>query len=58
MDVSAGCTGYIYGLVTAASLMDTLNLNAVLVIASEALSYYADWTDRATCVLLETARAP
>jgi len=51
MDVSAGCTGYIYGLVTGASLMDTLNLNAVLVIASEALSYYTDWTDRATCVL-------
>lgn len=51
MDVSAGCTGFVYSLVTAASLMETLGRDVALVIASEALSNYADWTDRATCVL-------
>jgi 3-oxoacyl-[acyl-carrier-protein] synthase III len=51
MDVSAGCSGFIYSLSTAASLMDTLNLEAALVISSETLSTYTDWTDRSTCVL-------
>lgn len=51
MDLSAGCTGFVYSLVTAASLMETLKLDVALVIASETLSNYVDWTDRATCVL-------
>ncbi len=51
MDISAGCTGFVFALITAASLMDTLNIDNALVIASETLSKYADWTDRRTCVL-------
>ena len=51
MDISAGCTGFIYALVTAASLMDTLGVNSAIVTASEVLSRYLDWTDRSTCVL-------
>lgn len=51
MDVSAGCTGFIYALVSAASLMETLNVDAALVVSSETLSKYTDWTDRSTCVL-------
>ncbi len=51
MDVNAGCSGFVYALSTAASLMDTLNLNTALVVSSEALSTYTDWTDRTTCVL-------
>lgn len=51
MDLSAGCTGFVFALITAASLMDTLNIDNALVIASEALTKYADWTDRRTCVL-------
>lgn len=51
MDVSAGCSGFVYALSTAASLMDSLDLEAALVIASETLSTYTDWTDRSTCVL-------
>ena len=51
MDVSAGCTGFVYALVTAASLMDTLGIDNAVVIASETLSNYIDWTDRTTCVL-------
>ena len=51
MDVSAGCTGFVYALVTAASLMDTLNKDVDIVVASEIMTKYCDWTDRATCVL-------
>ena len=50
-DVSAGCTGFIYALVSAASLMDALNADAAIVVASEAMSRYTDWSDRSTCVL-------
>ena len=50
-DVSAGCTGFVYALVAAASLMETLQKNTAIVVASEAMSRYTDWTDRATCVL-------
>lgn len=51
MDVSAGCTGFVYALVTAASLMDTLQQDVAIVVASELMSKYCDWADRATCVL-------
>ena len=51
MDVSAGCTGFVYALVTAASLMDSLNQDVAIVVASEIMTKYCDWTDRATCVL-------
>ena len=51
MDISAGCTGFIYALATAASLMDALNVKASIVIACEMLSKIVDWTDRSTCVL-------
>lgn len=51
MDISAGCTGFVFAMITAASLMDTLNIDNALVIASETLSKYTDWTDRRTCVL-------
>ncbi len=51
MDVSAGCTGFVYGLVTACELMETLDVQSALVVASENLSKITDWNDRSTCVL-------
>lgn len=51
MDIAAGCSGFIYAMSTAYSLMDSLDLDAALVISSESLSNYTDWTDRTTCVL-------
>lgn len=51
MDISAGCSGFVYALSTAASLMDTLGKDAALVISSEAISQYVDWSERSTCVL-------
>ena len=51
MDVSAGCTGFLYALISAASLMETLQKDAAIVVASELMSKYTDWSDRSTCVL-------
>jgi len=51
MDVAAGCTGFIYAIATAVSLMDTLGKNNALVVASENLSARSDWTDRSSCIL-------
>ena len=51
MDVSAGCTGFLYALVSAAALMDALHKDAAIVVASEVMTKYIDWTDRSTCVL-------
>jgi 3-oxoacyl-[acyl-carrier-protein] synthase-3 len=52
MDIAAGCTGFVYGLETAAGI---LNINKerkrALVIGAEVLSKVVDWSDRATCVL-------
>ena len=52
MDITAGCTGFVYGLETAAGL---LNINAgrkrALVIGAEVLSKMTNWDDRGTCVL-------
>jgi 3-oxoacyl-[acyl-carrier-protein] synthase-3 len=52
MDISAGCTGFIYGLETAAGLLTVSGARKrALVIGSEILTRFADWNDRGTCVL-------
>lgn len=51
MDVAAGCTGFIYALATAIALLETLNKDTALIVASENLSSRADWTDRGTSIL-------
>ncbi len=50
-DVSAGCTGFIYSLTIAKSLMQSLQIKTALVVAGEGLSRYVDWQERSTCVL-------
>jgi len=52
MDVAAGCSGFIYGLVTADNLIKTGSYKTILVVGVELLSKITDWTDRGTCVLL------
>jgi len=52
MDISAACTGFIYALETAASLLSAnKERKHALVVCSEVLSKFVDWTDRGTCVL-------
>ncbi|MCX8093683.1 MAG: ketoacyl-ACP synthase III [Candidatus Goldbacteria bacterium] len=51
-DISAACSGFIYGLKLAASLIKSGDYRNILLVASEKLSAITDWTDRNTCVLL------
>jgi len=51
MDVNAGCTGFIYGLDVAGSMLASPSRKIALVIGAETLSRISDWSDRATCVL-------
>ncbi len=50
-DIAAACTGFIYGLGIADSLIRTGQARCVLVIGTEVYSRILDWTDRGTCVL-------
>ncbi|MEO5705807.1 MAG: beta-ketoacyl-ACP synthase III [Alteraurantiacibacter sp.] len=50
-DVSAVCTGFIYALATAESMIRTGLATKALVIGAETLTRLIDWEDRTTCVL-------
>ncbi|HOG47398.1 MAG TPA: beta-ketoacyl-ACP synthase III [Anaerolineae bacterium] len=50
-DLSAGCTGFIYGLSVAAEMIAAGTYRSVLVIGAETLSRIVNWKDRNTCVL-------
>lgn len=50
-DLSAACSGWLYGMQVAEGLIATGMAETVLVIGGEVLSSIMDWTDRNTCVL-------
>ena len=49
--LQAGCTGWVYALVTASQFIQTGAYRNALVIGAEHMSIGVDWTDRNTCVL-------
>jgi 3-oxoacyl-[acyl-carrier-protein] synthase-3 len=50
-DLSAACSGFVYGLSMARGQILAGDAEYVLVIGAETLSRIVDWTDRETCVL-------
>jgi len=50
-DLVAACSGFIYGLTTAAHLVTAGSHKRVLVIGSDTMSRIIDYTDRSTCIL-------
>ena len=50
-DVHAVCTGFLYALTVADSMLRSGNAHKALVIGAETFSRILDWEDRATCVL-------
>jgi 3-oxoacyl-[acyl-carrier-protein] synthase-3 len=50
-DAMAGCSGFIYALITAYQFIIAGSYRNVLVVGSEALTRLVDWQDRSTCVL-------
>ena len=50
-DLSAACSGWLYGLTVAEGLIMAGSAETVLVVGAEKMSAIVDWQDRATCVL-------
>ncbi|MEO8560748.1 MAG: beta-ketoacyl-ACP synthase III [bacterium] len=50
-DLSAACTGWLYGMTVAEGLMQSGVVETALVVGAEKMSSIVDWQDRATCVL-------
>ena len=50
-DVQAVCSGFIYGMAVADSMIRTGAARTILLIGAETMSRLLDWDDRATCVL-------
>jgi 3-oxoacyl-[acyl-carrier-protein] synthase-3 len=51
MDVVAACSGFLYGLTLANTMVQTGQSRNALVIGAEILTQYVDYSDRQTCVL-------
>jgi 3-oxoacyl-[acyl-carrier-protein] synthase-3 len=50
-DLSAGCSGFVYGLGIASQSIVSGLYKKILLVGAETLSRITDWTDRNTCVL-------
>lgn len=51
MDISAACSGFMYGMITAKQFIETGAYKHILIVGAEKLSKITDWNDRNTCVL-------
>lgn len=51
MDIVAACSGFLYGLALADTMIRTGESKNALVIGAEVLTQYVDYSDRQTCVL-------
>lgn len=50
-DLTAACSGFVFGMVTAAQFIRTGAYQTVLLIGADVLSRWVDWADRRTCIL-------
>ena len=51
MDIVAACSGFLYGLSLADSMIKTGQVRHAVVVGAEILTQYVDYSDRQTCVL-------
>jgi 3-oxoacyl-[acyl-carrier-protein] synthase-3 len=54
-DIVAGCTGFLYGMIVAESLILSGATKRILLIGGETLTKITNWKDRSTCVLFGDA---
>jgi 3-oxoacyl-[acyl-carrier-protein] synthase-3 len=54
-DISAGCTGFLYGMILAESLILNGRHKRILLVGGELLTKVTNWKDRGTCVLFGDA---
>ena len=56
-DISAACSGFVYGLETAASFVRSGRYKKVILVGADMMSSITDYTDRTTCPLFGDAAA-
>ncbi|NBC15926.1 MAG: beta-ketoacyl-ACP synthase III [Bacteroidetes bacterium] len=56
-DLSAACSGFLFGLTTGARFVESGQHEKVLVIGADKMSAITDYTDRSTCILFGDAAA-
>jgi 3-oxoacyl-[acyl-carrier-protein] synthase-3 len=54
-DISAGCTGFLYGMILAEALILNGEIKRILLVGGELLTKITNWKDRNTCVLFGDA---
>uniref|UniRef100_A0A1Z1M8J2 Beta-ketoacyl-[acyl-carrier-protein] synthase III n=1 Tax=Polysiphonia sertularioides TaxID=945028 RepID=A0A1Z1M8J2_9FLOR len=54
-DLTAACSGFVIGLVTASQFIFNGTYSNILVIGSDVLSKWVNWSDRSTCILFGDA---
>ncbi len=50
-DLSAACSGFVYGLSTGAQFIETGKYKKVIVVGADKMSAILDYTDRSTCII-------
>lgn len=50
-DLTAACTGFLFGSVTAGQFINNKSIKNALVVGADALSRWVDWDDRNSCIL-------
>nr|YP_010903798.1 beta-ketoacyl-acyl carrier protein synthase III [Hypnea musciformis]WCH56849.1 beta-ketoacyl-acyl carrier protein synthase III [Hypnea musciformis] len=50
-DLTAACSGFVLGIITAAQFIQNGSYHNILVIGADVLSKWIDWSDRNTCIL-------
>ncbi|MDR1941501.1 MAG: ketoacyl-ACP synthase III [Endomicrobium sp.] len=50
-DLSAACSGFVYALAVAKAFIEVGLYKTILLVGSEELAKFTDWTDRNTCIL-------
>jgi 3-oxoacyl-[acyl-carrier-protein] synthase-3 len=56
-DLSAACSGFLYGLTTGAMMIESGRYKKVVVVGADKMSAITDYTDRTTCILFGDAAA-
>uniref|UniRef100_A0A7M1VHY5 Beta-ketoacyl-[acyl-carrier-protein] synthase III n=1 Tax=Sarcopeltis skottsbergii TaxID=2765380 RepID=A0A7M1VHY5_SARSK len=54
-DLTAACSGFVLGIVTATQFIQNKSYKSILVVGADALSKWTDWSDRSTCILFGDA---
>uniref|UniRef100_A0A4D6WN83 Beta-ketoacyl-[acyl-carrier-protein] synthase III n=1 Tax=Antithamnionella ternifolia TaxID=207919 RepID=A0A4D6WN83_9FLOR len=54
-DLTAACSGFVLGLITATQFVQNGAYRTVLIIGADVLSKWTDWSDRSTCILFGDA---